>query len=678
MSKSLNIFSSLCLFSLLIAGYFFNLKLSAALYLSLSIFLTFFAVISPSFAIFLFLFALPIFGNKPGTSQEAMLIVIGLALQLGLNLRFLSLKFLDNQKILSSCYIYLFISFLSLFPVSFTTGFDWLRSSLLSPTASILSLDLNGALADLSLLSLNISAALFGHEDHLAYPIKSVLLTALTVSLSYSIFRLSKFDSSKRIYFCVSILAGFLLSLVVGLVDFYGFIDLRIFREFDPVVNPEKVALRLQSWFGHSGWYAEYLTMVAPFVMLFLAISTSFWTRTALVVLCLLLAEFVLILTFQRGGWLSYPISLIAVWCAVYLIYMREKGEISKLKALKSSLIKIIVSIPLTLLISLCALSFFGSNLGIDQYTSRLKDISKASDRMEFVEAGYKIGLLNPILGQGSESFALQYKREYMQADGKYYGQLNLPLHGTAHGLYAQTFAGKGLLGLLALILVIFTSVNHGFRFSISRECNNSKDQVVSLACVCSLIAITIYGFVQEVFYVLSLQYLFFCVVGIVCSFNYQNTSKKLISTRTLTFLIILLFILHLTTARLTAREHADPFGCYPQETSADQSWTWCGIRSQQYFKRSDLGILKLQMAPGESEPNALLIKVCDKELYNQVLRAGQNIEVDLSPAREINCGNSPQDFIKVEASTAHYFVPAISSSDSKDARVLSFRWFLN
>ena len=53
-----------------------------------------------------------------------------------------------------------------------------------------------------------------------------------------------------------ALLAGTAATVIVGLLDFHHVVDLRWLRSFDPLTNPSGV-MRLQSTFGHSGWFAQ-------------------------------------------------------------------------------------------------------------------------------------------------------------------------------------------------------------------------------------------------------------------------------------------------------------------------------------------------------------------------------------------------------------------------------------
>ncbi len=655
MSKILSLIISPILAVMLISGFVYHAPVSDSLYLILAILPMVMAVFSPLWAISGFLFLLPVFGNKPATSQDAALIISAISLQLGLCLRPIRLN-AQGKDLIKTVSPYLIVSVLSLFPVSYLAFKGWFSASQTS-------------LTDLRLLFFNLCSILFAAEDHLAYPVKSVILTALTTLLAISICQIS--DSRSRKIFANSILYGFLLSLVVGLLDFYEILSIRSFRGLDPVVNPEKFAYRLQSWFGHSGWYAEYLTLAAPFVMLFLCIRSSYFLRVALIILMLLLAEFVLILTFQRGGWLSYPITLIAIWAAIYVFYKQEKGQGDALSALKSSIVKILISAPLTVLISMSVLNIIGSSFSLDQYTSRFKDITKASDRTDFMKAAIKLGSLNPLMGQGSESFALQYKREFLEPDGTYHGQINLPLHGTAHGLYAQTFMGKGILGIITFCILILSAIRRGFKIALTKSEIPASDRVVALACSCSCIALAIYGFVQEVFYINALQYLCFTSIALIYSIRLPE-QKNSRSFMLLISVIAIAFTAHLLIPSVS-RYYPDSYGCYPAEGDSGSSWRWCGLRSEIFINKEDLNSYRIQMAPSKSSAQRLEIYICNNKIYDNLVEPGSEIKPDYPAAP--SCQDAPEGFLRLKAVSGNYFIPALNDSNSPDRRVLSLRW---
>jgi hypothetical protein len=122
--------------------------------------------------------------------------------------------------------------------------------------------------------------------------------------------------------------------------------------------------------------------------------------------------------------------------------------------------------------------------------------------------AGLRLGALLPILGGGSESFALRYREEYLLAGGEYYARGRSPLlemYGSAHNVFAQTFAGKGVTGLLALLLIVATS-GWAAIAALRDPVSPARRQVVAAVVLGMVGAFALYGQVQEVFYVPALQ----------------------------------------------------------------------------------------------------------------------------------------------------------------------------
>ena len=103
----------------------------------------------------------------------------------------------------------------------------------------------------------------------------------------------------------------------------------------------------------------------------------------------------------------------------------------------------------------------------MDRFAARARTITQVSDRQAHVTAGLRLGALLPILGGGSESFAMRYEQQYLRGGGAYYARGYSPLlnmYGSAHNVFAQTFAGKGAVGLIALVLVVLTSAAAALR----------------------------------------------------------------------------------------------------------------------------------------------------------------------------------------------------------------------
>lgn len=520
----------------------------------------------PSSVLAAFLVALPIFGNRAGTPQAIALIALASHLVVGTALRRRSFSLKRESAVTSLGVGYVLVSILSLLGMPHSRWYySWVGKV--------------PALDDLGGWLHVIAGQMHVSEHSLQYPLVSVVLTLWAFQLGTMVLCQVAHDQSQALRFARAVLLGLALSCGVGLADYYGLVSLSSLRSLDPIVNPGGQQFRMQSFFGHSGWFAEYITLTIPFVLTLLTLRWRFSTRVVAILLFLLLGELVLILTFQRGGWLSYPLTLMAVWAAIYITRKLEHGETNILAALRSSALKIAISLPLTvvasvLLLSVATTTTTGEAPLSERYMSRFLDIGKTSDRTEFFMAGFLIGTLNPFLGNGSESFAYHFAREFNEPGGAFPGRYTLPLHGSAHNVYMQTFSGKGVAGLLLLVGTTLAILVLGLRAAIYERALNLTTRVVLLALSCFAAAFFIYGNVQEVFYIQSLQYLFFAVWGLAAA---------LIPCRRNHMTAILLFILACVLAHAAlGRRYApiDSYGCYAPAPRT----RWCGTEARQRF----------------------------------------------------------------------------------------------
>ncbi len=107
------------------------------------------------------------------------------------------------------------------------------------------------------------------------YPVLTVLLTlhaavaALTVAVAVRAEAgrpAAAGSADAALQVTGGILAGLVLTIAAGALDRLGYLDLRVLRATDPFTNLTG-ADRLQSTFGHAGWFAEYLCFATPAIL---------------------------------------------------------------------------------------------------------------------------------------------------------------------------------------------------------------------------------------------------------------------------------------------------------------------------------------------------------------------------------------------------------------------------
>lgn len=622
------------------------------------------------------LFLLPLGGNRPGTSQAFLSMLAGASLFLGIAVRGSrgqrSALSSPTSEELRNPHI-----FLGLLYCIFSIG------SLISIPVTHVIDDLRNISSRESLAAMAVSfySLVFTSEHTVLYSVLSAYYTSLAFLLGVAVYRMCESDTERlpKLFLGAAFL-GLIASLVIGVLDYYGFIDLLWLRGLDPIVNPGGKQFRLQSLFGHSGWYAEYLTLAIPTCLIILAIKLPFWTRAVCILLALALGEFVLILTYQRGGWLSYPLTLVAVWGAIYVVRLLERNETDIIRALRRSVVKVLISLPLTVVVSLLLVFVIQGKSSVEDamspYVSRFKDIQRTGDRTDFLKAGALIGSLHPVLGGGADSFAWQFEREIESPRGRFPGRFVLPLHGSAHNVYAQTFSGKGICGLLTLLAIPLCMLAAAPR--VLRDARRLiSDKLIVLIGACYGCAFLIYGNVQEVFYVQVLQFLFFAIVGIVAAVAYSRSDlssrKVLISP----VVVVGLFAMHLVWEFVMPGEaralYSDVrrFGCFSVETPPNgATYRWCGERA--LIERpisTSVGTLDVTVEAG---PVPVTITLHDEGMspVSLILTPGEKRTVSIPVAAASQARG--HGLVRLDASTS--FVPKLVWPESGDTRRLAVK----
>ena len=400
----------------------------------------------------------------------------------------------------------------------------------------------------------------------------------------------------------LSLLSGSLVILGAGLLEFYGFIALRSLPFLGRLLYPMGFD-RLQSFFGNPTWYAEYLTVIAPYSMVLLLLDLPKKIRLSLVIMILIVTEVSLILTMSRGGWLSYPLTLIAMWVAYYTLIKEKEEEKPRRSVIRNLIKKIGISIPITLAVSLSIVSYLNSipreNAGgtngpnTEAYLARAQEMKNANERLRYVYPMKVLLAEHPILGGGLNSWGYRLIQEYLKPDGGHFGaDMNFGLggrieYGSAHNLYFQTLAGKGVIGLLILLGLMGTTVVLAARNALHGHKGHltNAQKMLSMMVLAYAFAFLIYGNVQEDFYVPALTILFFVTFGIFVQAVPPSFHLPQKLQRALGFLLVLAFGAHVywefgNPGVTRIADSQNEFGCYDDLGETPESTeVWCGKR---------------------------------------------------------------------------------------------------
>ncbi|HVG32402.1 MAG TPA: O-antigen ligase family protein [Pyrinomonadaceae bacterium] len=553
--------------------------------------------IKPVWALSAFLVILPVLGNRPTTEQFHLLVMTSAALNLTLAIKHLRTKRANSegqiQKAVFAHPLMLMALLYFLASLASLTSLPWKQLLLEYQAAGGLSLKLTPYQLRY-FLSLN--------ETSYAYSILTVLLTQQAILLAFFVHAFVQKASRHAVIFCVSFAGGLALTLFAGVMDFYHLINLELLRALDPNINPGRVQVRLQSFLGHSGWLAEYIVLTIPYALVLLLKGRT-RLRLSLLVVILMLGVYVTALTFQRGGWITYALTLLLVCFSIFLMRSGRGGahpfaNIKEASVKALGLFVLIVVVPLAVLYVVNkAESGAQQRRGNELYAQRLVEIKNVSERSVFFKAGYRLGILHPFLGGGSEGFGFLYKKEFLDPEGRY---VNDPiplgtLYSTAHNVYMQTFSGKGLWGVVLLLLPLVYMITSGLGL-LKREDVTHQQRLIILLSICAACAFLIYGNMQEFFYIQSLQYIFFITLAV---FSAALSAQQNITRRQTKFLWIFLAV---GLAAHVAWEYGFPgqarkpwqgrplYGCYETEDDpVTGRFNWCGQSFRQKFPITNL-----------------------------------------------------------------------------------------
>jgi hypothetical protein len=637
--------------------------------------------------IFLFTLLLPLFGNRPGSEQAFILFFVAICLNSGfiINLLVQRKAFIPavNYKnpVIFLAILYVSVSAFSLISLPLVEIYHIFKSQVTSWN-------------DFGALSYVFLNLITSTEDRLSYSVFSVVWTLLSFSfMFYVYFVCQKNRENIRLTF-FAILSGLLITLTAGLMDYYSFISLSFLRTLDPVVNPGGTQFRLQSFFGHSGWFAEYVTLCIPFSLIVLSIPVRFSIRLVTIIFILLLGEFSLILSFQRGGWVSYPLTLLIVWASIYVYQKLQTSDLSFISALKGSFLKIAVSIPLTLaatilvFYSLSSAGLIKEDNGriISRYADRFTEITRSSDRTDFMKAGFMLGSLYPIMGGGSESFAYRFNNEFNKPQGAFYQKLNLPLFGSSHNVYMQTFAGKGAAGLILLISLIGYTIISSFRLVLYGKNHTLNEKIYLLGVASFCFAFLIYGNVQELFYIQTLQFIFFIILGLVAALHSNLENLPYRKRALIACLVLAAAIAHaFWVYNVNASDKHLEYGCYGEESDQKgKIYRWCGPKAQIALKTSESSenyLVSMLIETGHFKrrgaENEIKIYLEDKLVFQQAVEALKKYKFEFSIPKSVAGNAYVRDNINVLNLTfvaGNYFIPARDLSNTADYRVLAFK----
>jgi len=679
-------------------------SLSAALWIDLSVLVKVLAIglfgltlYRPMWGIGVFLVMMPFYGgSKPGDTHTIHFLELFTVLDLALCIGLLQRVYQGKQS----------LTLRFSHPMVFVAVIYWLVAlmslSTVAPDAQLLDLfwpDPHGAYSFFALT-----------EDQKMYSWLAWFTLTESLLLGFVIYNLNTVTSSWGRHWSFCVLFGLLISLVLGVLDFYDLINLsKISPNFYGVGERHT---RLMSVFGNSGWFAQFVTLATPTVLAILTLAVSKRSKLIMVIALMSLTEFTLILSYQRGGWISYPLTLLVVWFCVYVLDDEEQSATEVIAKAKGAVKNILVSIPITIALSLSLV--YGINklapaavVGIDSYVARAASIKQTEARTVYWEPTTLMLKPHPVLGAGNESFAYQFGHMYLAKDAPYalteeQKAIDI-MQGSAHNMYFQALAGKGVLGLLSLLALMWVSVMTCWSLALTEPTAggatrlSSWQRLVLMMGLSYTAALSIYGNVGEIFYVPVNYILFVFFYALVV--REVPIAKGVSKQRQLFIFVVILvaFIAHLIWeygypgASREALRSGNPNGCYVVE---GETWLpvaryrWC---SRRFTVRAPMAIFNakphalISLAPhipARNTPFIIKVYYLDRLVLTRAIDRGKVNQIlvplpeNLLPVASVS---SQFNFVTLDIKTNDSFIPSLlPTAPSTDNRNLSVQWFFN
>lgn len=372
----------------------------------------------------------------------------------------------------------------------------------------------------------------------------------------------------------ISVLAVCLL----GLMNHFEIISLAWYR---PNFLTGSEVGRLHSVFGNPGWFAKYVIVCTPFVLLLLDRITVLSTRLIVLSATLVLVGASLLLTGSRTSWLIFCCIVPFCYLAV-LLFDQKKYQGITWKEMSRSCKRVGLGVLCVGLIGGTAFFVLAQSRSINDHGASLSQAGYILHRMHNIsdqnEPRFKIwqealALVSesPVYGMGYEGY--RWHQEVMNTIPESRFAMHRQTsenYDTTHNLYMQLLVSNGIMGLFVwLVLVSYVAL----LLYLDGVKNRNMQSFILLG---SLGAFHLYGFSQSMIYVASIWFLAFLIIGYAMLLDQKLISQKLI--RDGKYAVIVIFIIVMAGGivyggNLQSRLFAEKYGLlrYDKDRGKDQ-----------------------------------------------------------------------------------------------------------
>ena len=361
-------------------------------------------------------------------------------------------------------------------------------------------------------------------ENFPHFSVVAALFTVQAALLAWMVWREVRQSPEAGVQVAVAQLLGLCVAVGFGLAEAAG-VDLT------PIRGTEMMhagAGSIQSLSGNRGWFSQYVAYGFPYALVLMVLPAIRYARATVAVLGVVTLVS-LVLAFQRGGWVVGLLML--AWVAAVSLASPLDTAIRARRAIRRAGAAVLILAVLAALTGVAVRTVLPkvtddpggphvleNRLSLAGYISRIQGVDFFGGREKYWPVAWDLWRMHPLIGSGIEGFAYQYAVEVDAADGRLHGRHDaVPLAASSHNIYLQTAVGTGALGLLALLAMFGLGLRAMVR-TVTSERSPAARRMVALAAGGSLVAIMVYGMVQEVTYIHALRLMLCCAVGLLAA----------------------------------------------------------------------------------------------------------------------------------------------------------------
>ena len=363
--------------------------------------------------------------------------------------------------------------------------------------------------------------AVFAFYQAIAYvtywPLHALLDATLTLLFFFYLLDAWRVRQHRNILL-LCLCAGLCVSMLWGILDSLEIVSLEWFRtQRGSPLAFAKHSHRLQSFFSHAGWYAEYLAMLAPCLAVFAlaplrsvltpqssALSTQSsalsapWLRAAALG-AFLVSAIAMLLTYQRGGWYALLLSFVIAAGMSAILYVRRPG-------LRKWGLAILGGSALLIAAGGVAL-WIGARNEQSPLAWRMKNAFRVGDRRDIWASALELSRRYP-WGAGLGFYYLKHTTEFPEWHPYHYVE-----QGTAHNHCLQVLVESGPFAVLCLLAALLIT-----SWRLTRAWWNSGSDygraAWTIGCLAVLAGWVLHGMVQYMAYIRVVDLMFYALLA--------------------------------------------------------------------------------------------------------------------------------------------------------------------